>query len=145
MPSLASGQLPSRVDYVMDGWMTRLLGASSTYLGVMLADWQTAQIHLVLQQLNPGRRSLVCRRRGERMSGKASRAHRVRRRGWGVTTWKRTGRHPPRGLRGSQLSCMLVRRGANAGVIAVSDGCNGCMRERNESRTVGEAVRLPFG
>lgn len=28
------------------------------------------------------------------------------------------------------LSCTLMRRAANASVIAVSDGCNGCIMEK---------------
>lgn len=62
------------------------------------------------------------------------RAHRVRRRGGlGVTSREETGQQPPppRGLRGSPVELHAGAEGA--GVNAVSDGC---MMERNESRSV---------
>lgn len=46
--------------------------------------------------------------------------------GLGVTSWEGTSHHSrTRGLRENPLSCMLMRRVVNAGVIAVSNGCNG--------------------
>lgn len=98
MPVLASGQLPSRVDYVMVWAMTRLLGAATT-LGS-----HAGRLIDCVDPLGPAARSrsafsLQETRRTNAYLGEGTSGAEKRR--IGCHLWEGTGLQLPRGLRGS--------------------------------------------